>query len=629
MATQELNVKFKVDASDVTSGSKEAKDKVKDAASQMAQDVKSSSQKMEQSFKDVAKSTDSIKDATKTATTAVKTMETQVDASAKNMEKSMDSVSKKMSAMQAFHMGARGVQMIGGLAQNIASSYGADETASNIKTVTNVATGATQGAATGFAVAGPIGAAAGGLLGAANSLMTAGKELQDAAKSQDDKARSDLEAARQNLVHQNDVEKWTKEAKTLANAAYGNLTQTQTGEGRDILAKQIEEQRRKVEELTKRRDEILRSNNEKNSANIVDQNARKTESATPEQKQPNVSVDLKPVADAIGRTTEKQPETSYDPKLRAVEQALASATDKLNNLSYTYDNSAALDINEGKVALDNAIAEQTKRIESLTQQRDDLVRNYDENGDVFAQAEKMRALNDAIAYATEKLNIFTQAAQEAADADAKATAAEEAGVKAAEEAIEARKQEAIAIRKRQEEADAKTAAATEKQRNSITAMFEQFDRQIQKTSAKNNPASLDSAFESLKTVVDNIQNLRNAFNNGESVDPEVLKKNFTDFNFYKDIIDSAAKEGQVTLADLQSELNGQMRSSASGPSDALTKIGGGVGYTSYNNSVEGVQKTISDDLKTLIKNQTSYNANIETKLQQLIDKPTGSAVWEE
>lgn len=460
MATQELNVKFKVDASGVTSGSKEAKDKVKDAASQMAQDVKSSSEKMEQSFKDVAKSTDAIKDATKTATTAVKTMETQVDSSAKNMEKSMESVSRKMSAMQAFSMGSRGIGIVGGLGQEIAKSFGADETASNIGIATSVGQTAMQGAAAGFAMGGPVGAAIGGLTGAAQSLLKAGNDLQEAAKSQDERAKSDLETRRREIVHQNDVNKWTKEANTLANNAYGNGTVLGTDEGKAILGK--------------------------------------------------------------------------------------------------------------------SIADQRKRIADLTAQRDAIALNYDENGDVFAQAEQMRTLDDSIAFATEKLNIFLQAMQTAADVEQRAIAATEAGIKAAEEAIEARKQEAQNIRRRQEEVDAKERARQEAQ---IARDAEKAQRDAQKEEEKD--------------------------------------------------LNGQLKEGQSTLADLQSQLNGRMRGSASGPSDALTKMGGGVGYTSYNNSVEGVQKTISDDLKTLIKNQTAYNSNIETKLQQLIDKPTDSAVWGE
>jgi hypothetical protein len=38
---------------------------------------------------------------------------------------------------------------------------------------------------------------------------------------------------------------------------------------------------------------------------------------------------------------------------------------------------------------------------------------------------------------------------------------------------------------------------------------------------------------------------------------------------------------------------------------------------------------LSDDLKKLIQNQNNHNAQIETKLQELIDKPTGTAAWGE
>ena len=413
----------------------------------MANDVKSSSQKMEQSFKDVAKSTDAIKDATKTATTAVKTMETQVDSSAKNMEKSMESVSKKMSAMQAFSMGARGIGIVGGLGQEIAKSFGADETASNIGVATSIGQTAMQGAAAGFAMGGPVGAAIGGLTGAAQSLMKAGNDLQEAAKAQDQKAKDDLETARRDLVHKGNVDKWTKEATTLAAAAYGNGT--------------------------------------------------------------------------------------------------------------------VLGTDEGKSTLNANIAAQRKRIADLQNRRDELVRNYDENGDVFAQAEQMRALDDSIAFATEKLNIFLQAAQNAADVEQRAIAATEAGIKAAEEAIEARKQEAIAIRKRQEEADAKERA---RQEAKAVKDAEDAARAKQKEEEKN--------------------------------------------------LNGKLREGESTLADLQSQLNGVFKG-ASTPSDSLTKMGGGVGYTSYNNSVEGVQKTISDNLKKLIENQTNQNQEIIDRLKDL------------
>lgn len=438
--TQELNVKFKVDASEVTKGSTDAKNKVKDAANQMANDVKSSSQKMDQSFKDVAKSTESIKDATKTATTAVKTMETQVDASAKNMEKSLEGVSKKISLMTIARAGSR----LGGIAQDVIGAVGGES--EGMKLTSSLIGGVTSGAAQG-AMLGPIGMVGGALLGASTELLKAGKELQDAAKAQDEKAKSDLETRRKEIVHQNSVDKWTKEANDLAYNAYGNGT--------------------------------------------------------------------------------------------------------------------VLGTDEGKAVLGRSIADQRKRIADLTSQRDAIAMNYDENGDVFAQAERMRALDDSIAFATEKLNIFLQAAQDAADAEEKAIAATEAGVRAAEEAIEARKQEAQNIRRRQEEADAKERARQEAQ----------------------------------------------IARDAEKAQKDAEKKE-------EDKLKGQLKEGQGTLADLQSQLNGSLKV-ASTPSDSLTKMGGGVGYTSYNNSVEQVQKTISDNLTKLIQNQTNQNNEIIQKLEDL------------
>ena len=91
-------------------------------------------------------------------------MEKSFDSSAKNMEKSMDSVNKKVSAMQLFHLGARGVGMLGGAAQNIMRLNGNVEDAESLGNAVNVAQGEMQGAAVGFAAAGAWGAAAGALV---------------------------------------------------------------------------------------------------------------------------------------------------------------------------------------------------------------------------------------------------------------------------------------------------------------------------------------------------------------------------------------------------------------------------------------------------------------------------------
>lgn len=459
---ENLDIKLKVNSTEVTSGLEKAKKDVKKSADDMANDVKQSSAKMEKSFEDVAKSTDKIKDATKNAGDSVKSMEKSVDQSSKNMEKSLDGVSKKLSAMTAFSVGDRGIGIIGGLASDIAKSYGADDTASNIGVATGMAQNSMQGAAAGFAMAGPMGAVAGGLLGAAQSLMKAGNDLQNAAKAQDEKARSDLEAQRQTIIRNESRAKWTEEARSLAYDAYGDETTTGTEEGR--------------------------------------------------------------------------------------------------------------------VRLNSAIADAQNRVNELTARRDAIAKNYDPDGDVFAQAEQMRALNDSIEFATERLNILTQVAEQAAEADRRWTEQEEAATKAAEQAVEARKQEAQAARKRAE--------------------------------AEEERAAKEHAAEEAR-----------AAREAEDAAEKEKRKQISD-------AESKQREGEATLASLQKELGGVANFGGT-PTDALTKMGGGVGYTGYNTSVEQVQRSIESNLKTLIQNQTDQNKEIINRLEDLRGHGDSPSRWGE
>ena len=250
MATEELNVKLKVDSKGVTAGLDEAKKDVKKQTDEMSNDVQRSSQKMEESFKDVGKSAENIGASTKTATNAVKDMEKQVESSSKNMEKSLDGVSKKMSTV----MIARGAGRLAGMAGGMISEYGGDN--EGTKLAGGLLTSMGQGAAAG-AMFGPIGAAGGALLGASKELMRAGKELQDAAKSQDEKAKSDLETQRQEIIHNKNVTEWTTEAKNLAEGAYGTSYQYGTDEGREALGKNLAEQRENLRRLTAQRDDVI------------------------------------------------------------------------------------------------------------------------------------------------------------------------------------------------------------------------------------------------------------------------------------------------------------------------------------------------------------------------------------
>ena len=459
---ENLDIKLKVNSTEVSSGLEKAKKDVKKSADDMANDVKQSSAKMEKSFEDVAKSTDKIKDATKNAGDSVKSMEKSVDQSSKNMEKSLDGVSKKLSAMTAFSVGARGIGIIGGLASDIAKSYGADDTASNIGVATGMAQNSMQGAAAGFAMAGPMGAVAGGLLGAAQSLMKAGNDLQNAAKAQDEKARDDLEAQRQTIIRNESRARWTEEARSLAYDAYGDETTTGTEEGR--------------------------------------------------------------------------------------------------------------------VRLNSAIADAQNRVNELTARRDAIAKNYDPDGDVFAQAEKMRALNDSIELAAERLNILTQVAEQAAEADRRWTEQEEAATKAAEQAVEARKQEAQAARKRAE--------------------------------AEEERAAKEHAAEEAR-----------AAREAEDAAEKEKRKQISD-------AESKQREGEATLASLQKELGGVANFGGT-PTDTLTKMGGGVGYTGYNTSVEQVQRSIESNLKTLIQNQTDQNKEIINRLEDLRGHGDSPSRWGE
>lgn len=172
MAQENLNVKFKIDTSEVKAGADEAKNKVKQTAQSMEGDVKKASASMSNSLKEISRSTDQIGQSARKATSDLGTMEGQ-----------LKNVSKQMSAMQAFHMGARGVGMLGGVASNILKLQGDYEGAENVDTLSNLGQGAFQGAAMGFAVGGGWGAAIGALAGAGSALLEAAVKQKEAAEA--------------------------------------------------------------------------------------------------------------------------------------------------------------------------------------------------------------------------------------------------------------------------------------------------------------------------------------------------------------------------------------------------------------------------------------------------------------
>ena len=63
-------------------------------------------------------------------------------------------------------------------------------------------------------------------------------------------------------------------------------------------------------------------------------------------------------------------------------------------------------------------------------------------------------------------------------------------------------------------------------------------------------------------------------------------------------------------------LKGAFTASTIRQTDSLTRIGGGTGYASYNNSTAQIQKNIETSLKTLISNQKNQNDQIIQKLDE-------------
>lgn len=86
------------------------------------------------------------------------------------------------------------------------------------------------------------------------------------------------------------------------------------------------------------------------------------------------------------------------------------------------------------------------------------------------------------------------------------------------------------------------------------------------------------------------------------------------------------KESDRTIASLQSQLQGVIGRPAQSPTDALTRIGGGRGYSGYNNSTANIQQKIENNLRQLIKVQEEQSAQLHEDLQTLISSRT-EATW--
>lgn len=271
MATQtELNVKLKVDSSGVRTGTDEAKRKVKDAADSMAQNVKQSSTKMEDSMKGVSRATEGVADATKTATNAVKSMEGQVSSSANRMKKDLGDVAeqvKGISGRQIAGIASRGLGVAGSAVKWAANNLA--EEGSDTQAALNVGGAALTGAASGVmlgAAFGPVGAAIGGavgaLAGAASELWEASSELKKSAQERQEAAQKTLQQAGTELRERDKLAGWEKENQILMGGIGKTWWQSKDGSqsisGEQRIFKVQEARQAELDRAVKERDDFVR-----------------------------------------------------------------------------------------------------------------------------------------------------------------------------------------------------------------------------------------------------------------------------------------------------------------------------------------------------------------------------------
>ena len=259
MADPQVKVKFTTDTSELKSGMDQATSDAKQKVKELSDDVSKESKDMEDSLDKVADSTKDIGNAADQASQGVKGLENQVSKSASSMEKNLDQVAKKMSSMQMFTMGARGAEMGFGLAGEVASALGADQTATAMGLAGNMAGGGMRGAAVGMQIAGPWGAVIGGLAGAGKELLAAGKDLKEAARGREAAAQSRIDERQREKEHQEFVDRWTDKARSMAYEAYGDEHAGGTDEGKAALDAELRRQQQYLDRVTAKRDEILAS----------------------------------------------------------------------------------------------------------------------------------------------------------------------------------------------------------------------------------------------------------------------------------------------------------------------------------------------------------------------------------
>ena len=538
----------------------------------MAQDVKSSSEKMEQSFKDVARSTDSIKDATTSASSAVKQMEKEVNSSAKSMEQSMDEVSKKMNVMMAARAAATGARMVGSAVQSIGPAFGMDEDTAN-KTgavLTGAAAGIAMGAQLGTAVGGPglgtgIGAAVGGLVGAGASLLKAGQELQKAAASEQEK-----QAIRAQQIRDMRLDEASKENMgKWQGMSLEELQRERYNRDRGIARyeKDFDLFKASLDPLTVSEQDIR----------DLDFSRSRIEKYKQERDALEATINQR-FLDRIG--TEDEQSVAFENSKRRFD--LDAAQTALSEWNENHKDVLPEDYSEADEAqlhkLQKAFEEAQRSVEVFVPVMNAFRIAVEQNEN---ELERKRKTENAVIDAA------------VADKDKRDRAAYIADLKSAWKAdIDSGDFASY----RAAGADIKT------QFDSAQKALDDFVSVVKKDmddTGRNSTLEESATIVQLKSAVDSAQELLRAFSEVEKY---------------------AKDKEEKSLAGSQDKLNGGGLKTVSAPTDQLTRIGGGSGYASYNNSVssvEQVQKSIDSSVKTLIANQNNQNNQIIDELRDI------------
>lgn len=533
---KELQVKFKVDSTEVKKGADEAKRKVKQASQEMASDVKHSSDSMEGHLNKVSQSAKNIGTAAKDAGNGVKALESQVNQASNKMAQDLTKVSQQLKNISAAQMGAIATQglgiaanAVGWIGQNIIKEGSAESIYADVGQ--GALTGAMGGAALGTTIAPgvgtAIGAAAGALAGAATTLYQAGRKLDEAADDLKKESQDKLMAARSEKYVRDRNETWQKQNSPF------------------------------LEALRNPSSPIFNKLNE---------------------------------VDRIYEEQEKR------------EEALKKAQEKRDQFISEH----SLDTGEAAV-------------NSLTQ---------------------MQMLDHAILVAQERLQAFAPVVQEAAQVEAQFIEAEKAEVAAREEAArkveEAAKREAEA-KEKEHQARIKSAESAISQRIGNLAQQDRlngFAQEFQSTLSNSGMQGVIEQQAKNKDALESAVKARDEYARANSgaigykaikvaqrlaeLDQAVADASDR-YKAFDSAIQESAKERQKEIQDsmslTQKALQGIISRPFLGgsPTDDLTKIGGGTGYASFNNSTAQVQQRIESHLKSILSLQ-------KTQLQKIVDK---------